>query len=69
MPILLKSFKKGYNYNDSIKHESKKLEEIVKQNFIKKDMQNKKDEKFLEGGIKHCLNKFNKKIKQKVKDF
>lgn len=69
MPILLKSFKKGYNYGNSIKHESKKLEEMVKQNFIKKDNQMKQDEKFLEGGVKHSLNKFNKKIKQKVKDF
>jgi hypothetical protein len=69
MPILLKSFKKGYNYGNSIKNESKKLEEMVKQNFIKKDMQNKKDEKFLEGGIKHSLKKFDQKIKKKIKDF
>lgn len=69
MPILLRSFKKGYNYGDNLKNESKKLEEIVKQNFIKKDNLMKKEEKFLEGGIKHSLNKFNKKIKQKIRDF
>jgi hypothetical protein len=69
MPILLRNFKKGYNYGNSIKNESKKLEQIVKQNFIKKDNLLKQEEKFLEGGINNSIKKFNKKIKQKVKDY
>jgi len=63
MPKIATSFKNGYNYGDNIKKQSKKLEEIIKKNFLQKDMQAKKEEKHLEGGIKLSLKKFDKKIK------
>jgi hypothetical protein len=69
MPLILKRFKNGYNYGDNLKNESKKLDMIVKQNFLRKDLEAKKDEKHLEGGIKLSMKKFDKKIKQKIRDF
>jgi hypothetical protein len=69
MPLILRSFRNGYNYGDSLKNESKKLEKIVKQNFINKDKQLINEEKFLEGGIKHSIKKFDQKIKKKIRNF
>jgi hypothetical protein len=69
MPLILRKFKNGYNYGDNLRNESKKLDLIIKQNFKKKDFEAKKEEKHFEGGIKNSLNKFNKKIKQKIRDF
>jgi hypothetical protein len=69
MPLILRSFRNGYNYGDNLKNESKKLEKMVKQNFINKDNKLINEEKFLEGGIKHCLKKFDHKIKKKIRNF
>ena len=68
MPKILRKFKNGYNYDNDIKKTSKELEEMVKANFKKKDEQLIKEDKKLEGGIKHSMKKFDKKIREKINE-
>jgi hypothetical protein len=68
MPVNLKKLKNGYNYENDFKNTSKQLELIVKNNFKKKDYLLKEHQKHYEGGIIGSLNKFDKKIKEKIKN-
>ena len=38
MARIKKSFKKAFNYDNDLQNNAKKLEQIVRNNFIKKDL-------------------------------
>jgi hypothetical protein len=69
MARIKKSFKKVINYDNDLQNNAKKLEQIVINNFRKKDIILKNDDKHLQTGIGGSLIKFDKKIKQKIKDY
>jgi hypothetical protein len=68
MPVLRRSLKKGYFYDDSIKNVSKQMELSIINNFKKKDEGMINQDKFVASGIKKHMLSFDKKIKQKIKD-
>jgi hypothetical protein len=65
MPLLFKTLKSGYAYDDNVRRESKKLISTIKSNIAKKEA----DEiELLEAGsIKNKLEKFSGKVKEKLK--
>jgi hypothetical protein len=69
MARIKKSFKKAFNYDNDLQNNAKKLEQIVINNFRKKDLIAKNEEKHIQTGIGGSLVKFDKKIKQKIKDY
>ena len=69
MARIKKSFKKAFNYDNDLQNNAKKLEQIVLNNFRKKDIQAKNEEKHVETGIGGSIKKFDKKLKQKIKDY
>jgi hypothetical protein len=68
MPVLRKSLKKGYAYDNSIKNVSKKLEMQIIDNFKKKDEALVNDNRYIASGLKKYMLSFNKKIKEKIKN-
>lgn len=69
MARIKKSFKNAFNYDNDLQNNAKKLEQIVKNNFIKKDFIAREEKKYLETGIGGSIKKFDKKIKQKIKEY
>jgi hypothetical protein len=69
MARIKKSFKNAFTYNNDLQNNAKKLEQIVINNFRKKDIIAKNEEKHIQTGIGGSLIKFDKKIKQKIKDY
>ena len=68
MARIKKSFKKAFNYDNDLQNNAKKLEQIVLNNFRKKDIQSKNEEKHVETGIGGSIKRFDKKIKEKIKN-
>ena len=69
MARIKKSFKNAFTYNNDLQNNAKKLEQIVINNFRKKDIIAKNEEKHIQTSIGGSLIKFDKKIKQKIKDY
>ena len=69
MPLLALKNKKNYYYRNDLKNNSLILESIIKNNFKKKDEYNKINEKYIEGGMKKYIKKFDKNLKKKIKDY
>jgi len=68
MPVLKKSLKREYGYDNSIKNVSKKMEMQIINNFKKKDEGLISENKFIASGVKKHLLIFDKKIKDKIKN-
>jgi hypothetical protein len=68
MARIKKSFKKAFNYDNDLQNNAKKLEQIVINNFRKKDLIAKENEKHVETGIGGSIKRFDKKIKEKIKN-
>jgi len=69
MPRIKKSFKKSITYDNDLNRVAKKLETIVQNNLKKKDELLKSEEKHVQRGIGGALVKFDKKLKEKIKDY
>lgn len=68
MARIKKSFKKAFNYDNDLQNNAKKLEQLVINNFRKKDIHAKENEKHIEQGIGGSIKRFDKKIKDKIKN-
>jgi hypothetical protein len=68
MARIKKSFKKAFTYDNDLQNNSKKLESLIINNFKKKDLIAKETEKHIETGIGGSLKRFDKKIKEKIKN-
>jgi hypothetical protein len=68
MARIKKSFKNAFTYGNDLQNNAKKLEQIVLNNFRKKDIQAKNEEKHIQTGIGGSIKRFDKKIKEKIKN-
>jgi len=68
MARIKKSFKKSFTYDNDLQNNAKKLELLVINNFKKKDVIAKENEKHIDGGIGGSIKRFDKKIKEKIKN-
>lgn len=68
MARIKKSFKKAFTYDNDLQNNSKKLESLIISNFKKKDLIAKETEKHIEQGIGGAIKRFDKKIKEKIKN-
>lgn len=68
MPLIYERFRNGFDFENNRNNVSKHLENIVLNNFKKKQNQEIKSEMFLEGGGKKHIKVFQKKMKQKIKN-
>ena len=68
MPVLRKTLKRQYGYDNSIKNVSKQMELQIINNFKKKDEGLVNENKFVASGIKKHIMVFDKKVKDKIKN-